>query len=324
MTFASMLSDLYRRLGYQATPASSVTTRLKALLNETQEQMLSDPSLSTLLYGSMAIDSLASRTRYGLSNIAQIRAMTETTNDTRLMPRDLSWYRAMDADPTANTGTPAVYVPLGIVAVQQVPVRTGTGLWAVSSSASDTVPTVSVDAVRVSGYPHTPTATALTGTSRVAIGTLIDYIDVTQFQLSAACVGDISLYDAATAGNLLAVIPRGQTASRYYGFLLWPTPKSAVTYTVDVQKEVVAMVLDNDEPLLPARFHWVLEAGARMKEYEQANDSRYQTAQTEFLRGSQDLRYAVTCPPGYVCIPGSARGAGGGSNLGPWYPSGRW
>ena len=323
MTLAQILADTYRRCGYQTSPAAAVTTRLTAFINETHEAILSEPGLSSLLYGSVTIASVASRARYGLSSIAQVRSLTETTNDAKLEARTLAWYRATNPDPASNEGTPEYYVPLGIVAVAQVPAITGTGLWAVSSSASDTAPTVTIDAIRVDGYPHSPSAVALTGTSRVQIGSLTDYIDVTQFQLSTACVGDISLYDASSSGNLLAVIPRGQTTSRYWGFLLSPTPSAAVTYVADVEHDVRPLSADTDEPLLPPRFHRLLALGARAKEYEQKDDPRLQVALAEYVKGLRDLKYAVTCPPGLVVIPGGSP-TRGGSNLGPMYPAGRW
>lgn len=326
VTFAQLKSDCYRRLNYQTSPATEVVTRIAAFINECHEDLLSRPGLSSLLYGTVTFASVASRARYGLSNVAQIRAITETTNDTRLTPRSLSWYRSVDPDPASNEAPPCWYIPLGIVAVQQVPAITGTGLWVVSSSASDTVPTVAIEAIRVGGYPHTPSNSTLTGTTRVQIGGgsgLTDYIDVTQFALSAACVGDISLYDAASDGNLLAVIPRGQTTARYWGFYLAMTPSDAITYTVDVEHELFTLSADTDEPLLPPRFHRLLAIGARAKEYEKTSDARYGVAVAEYERGVKDLLYAVTCPPDLIVVPGTARN-NIGSNLGPWFPDGRW
>lgn len=326
MTFSAILADSYRRLRYQSSPASDVVTRIKAFINETHEAILSEPGLSSLLYGSLTFASVAARARYGLSNVAQIRSMTETTNDQTITPRDLAWYRAANPDPASNQGTPEWYIPLGVVAVQQVPAVTGTGLWVASSSVSDTVPTVAIDGVRVGGYPHTPADTTLTGTTRAQIGGgsgLTDYVDVTQFALSAACVGDVTLYDAAASGNVLAVIPRGQTTARYWGFLLSLTPSAAVTYTVDVEHEIMPLVNNTDEPLLPAKFHRLLAMGARAKEYENQDDRRYTVAQAEFTKGLNDLKYAVTCPPDYVMVPGGSS-VPTGSNLGPNFPSGRW
>jgi hypothetical protein len=326
VTLSTILADLYRRLRYQSTPATDVVTRLTAFVNETHEDLLAMPGLSPLLYGTMTVASVANQARYGLASVAQVRAVTETTNDSALQWRSLAWYRSTNPDPASNTGTPLYVVPLGIVAVAQVPASTGTGLWVASSSASDTVPTATIDAIRVGGYPHSPSAATLNGTTRVAVGggsALTDYIDVTQFALSAACVGDVTLYDAASAGNVLAVIPRGQTTSRYWGFILSPTPTTAITYTADIEHEVQPLSASTDEPLLPPRFHRLLAIGARMKEYEYQEDERFQSAVALYVEGRKALLYAVTCPPEYVAVPGS-RLESTGSNLGPMYPEGRW
>ena len=127
-----------------------------------------------------------------------------------------------------------------------------TGIWAVSSSsASDTAgPTVSIAAIRTGGFLHQPSAQALTGTSRVQIGTQTDYIEIDKFTLSAACVGDVSLYDAVTVGNLLAVIPKGQTNARYLGIHWFPVPATALTYYVDYTRTTPDLTA-TDEPLLP-------------------------------------------------------------------------
>ena len=327
MTFTDILADTYRRLRYDTAPASTVVTRIKAFVNETHEELLSMPGLSPLLYGTMTVASVATQARYGLSGVAQVRTpLTDATNAVPLLVRSLAWYRSTNPAPSTNTGDPVYVVPLGQVAVAQVPATTGTGVWAVSSSASDTGgPTVTIDAIRVGGYPHSPTATALTGTTRVQIGALTDYIDVTQFQLSGACVGDISLYDAVSSGNLLAVVPRGQTTSRYWGFILSPTPSTARTYTIDIEHEVQTLTASTDEPLLPPRFHRILAMGARMKEYEYLGnqDDKLQQATQAYALAVKELLYAVTCPPEYVAIPGNRLGTFG-SNLGPYFPAGRW
>jgi hypothetical protein len=72
----------------------------------------------------------------------------------------------------------------------------------------------------------------------------------------------------------------------------------------------------NDEPLIPADFHWVIEAGAKMLEYEKTDDRRYPAAKAEYEQGIRDLKWFVTqqaSDSGTVSAP---------SQLGPWYPAG--
>jgi hypothetical protein len=325
MTFAAILADCYRRLNYASTPVADVVTRIKADVNEVHERILSHPSLRSLLYSTMPFTSTASIARYGLSNVAQIRSFIDTENQITLQPRNLAWYRTRNPSPTTNEGTPAWYIPIGTVATTSA--IAATGLWAVSSSASDTAITVNIDATRTGGYPHSVASTTLNGLTRVAIGgasALTDYIDVTQFALSAAAVGDVSLYDAASSGTLLAVIPRGQTTSRYWGFRLCLTPSEALTYTLDIEHELFPLTADTDEPLLPVRFHRLLGMGVRAIEYEKTSDARYGMAQQQFDEGMRELLYQVTCPPGFTVVPGGGTRDSMGSNLGPFFPSGRW
>lgn len=322
MTFAELLADLYDDLNFASSPASGVVTRIKRRLNKAHEAVLAEPGLRSLLRGTLTFASVASQARYGLSNVAAIRDIVTASSDRHLRPKSEAWYRATNPDPASNEGTPDFYVPLGHVAVAQVPATTGTGLWVVSSSAADTTATVTIDAIRVGGYPHSPSAATLNGTTRVAIGggsALTDYIDVTQFQLSAACAGDISLYDAAASGNVLAVIPRGQTSSRYFGFYLTQTPSAAETFTVDAELELQALVSDDDEPRLPKKFHRIVGIRARMFEYEKSDSDRFALAQSEY---SEELRklLAHVNGGGDPLVPG---GAGSGrSDLGGEYPAG--
>jgi hypothetical protein len=288
-------------------------------VNRAHEAVFAEPGLASALRSPLALSSVASQARYGLSNVAEIRAINTASSQRTLIRKSEAWYRATNPAPATNTGTPDFYIPLGHVAVAQVPATTGTGLWVVSSSASDTVPTVTIDAVRVGGYPHSPSAVTLTGTTRAAIGSLTDYVDVTQFQVSAACVGDLSLYDAASSGNLLAVIPRGQTSSRYFGLTLSRTPSVAETFVVDVELEVMPLVNDDDEPRLPLKFHQILVPRARMAEYELKDDGRYKIALAEYEDLLTKLKAHVNSAPDDVLIPGLP--TGGRSDLGSQYPA---
>jgi hypothetical protein len=320
MTFTELLAELYEDLGYQTAPAAAVITRAKRRLNQAHAAVLSEPGLASLLNGVITFAAVANQARYGLSNVAEIRGITTATNDRQLYRRSEAWYRATNPDPAANTGTPDFFIPIGHVAVAQVSAETGTGLWVVSSSAADTAgPTATLDAVRVGGYPNSPTAVALNGVTRVAVGALTDYIDVTQFQLSAACAGDISLYDAAAAGNLLAVIPRGQTSSRYFGFYLTRTPSTAETFTLSAELEVQPLVNDTDEPRLPHKFHRILGMRARMREYEGKDDGRFKIAAAEYQETLIKLKAHVNGAGDPLIPGGNLRGR---SDLGPNYPAG--
>ena len=49
MTLANLLADVYRRLAFASAPAADVTTRLTAFLNETQQDLMSEPGTETFM-----------------------------------------------------------------------------------------------------------------------------------------------------------------------------------------------------------------------------------------------------------------------------------
>jgi hypothetical protein len=239
-----------------------------------------------------------------------------------LEARSLSWLRQQDPGLVAS-GNPTIYVPIGWMQVQTQP-SAQTGLWLVSSAAGDTTQDVYTETFRTGGYLN-KTTTRLTGTTRVAIGGIgafADHVEIDKFYLSAVCAGTISLYDAITGGNELARIGIGQTSAHYYGIQLWPTPGGVITYYVDYTRQIVDMVNDTDEPLLPLDFHDLIVDGTKVKEYEKSDDTRLSVAKASFENRIGDLRYRLLNPPDYRPVRGGDRV--GYSNLGGWYPSGVW
>lgn len=322
MTFAEILSSCYRRLGLGTSPPAETVTRIKDYVNEAQQELAGMPGLAALLRGSTTLASVASQAVYALPPyVTRVTSITQGSQRRRLMTASEGWWRSVAPDPTVTLGTPAWYVPLGPHAVAAQP--SATGVWAASSSASDTAgPTVSVEAIRTGGYPHTPAATALTGVTRVQIGTQTDYTEVTDLYLSAACVGDVTLYDAAAAGNTLAVIGKGQLRSRYEWIALYLTPSSVLTYTVNDERDATDLVNASDEAAwLPLRFHRLLAVGARKREYEKTDSDNYDKAEREWEMGVAQLLSYVTNKPDELVIPGGP-GRSGVSDLGSNYPAG--
>jgi len=156
----------------------------------------------------------------------------------------------------------------------------------------------------------------MTGTTTVAIGTLTDIVEITKFYLSAAAVGTVTLTEDAVGGTALSRIPIGQTHARYMRIALWPAPSSALSLTLDYVRQIEDMAENTDEPLVPRDFHWVIEAGAKMLEYEKQDDRRYPAAKAEYERGIRDLKWFVTQQAD------GGGPVGGRSQLGAWYPAG--
>lgn len=320
MTLGELLTDLYADLGYAASPPAAVTTLLTRDLNKAHKALLREPSLTRLrdTLSPLTFASVADQAIYGLPTaLERIRVLTERDNDREIEPISIADLRRLDPG-LSSTGTPWAYVELGYRPVQAVPASTG--IWAVSSSAADTTQTITINGVRSAGLPTGDVTATMTGTSRVALGTLTDYIDVTGVSLSAAAAGVVSLYDASTGGTELAQIPIGARTSQYVCIQLYPTPTGAITYYVDGTMRIVELDDSQDSPMLPEEFHDLLAAYARMREYERKGDSRLGVATDEWLRGLNRLKHYVSSQPGrsYVLGTASARHT---SRYGPWYPA---
>ncbi len=324
MTFGELASSVYEDCNYGASPASAVVTRIKKYLNDAVRLIVSEPGMIKLQDSDapFTVTSVAAQARYTLPDaVASIRGMTERTNDRTIWPRDLQTYRTMNPDPPANQGTPLYYVPFGRTAVAVQP-SDASQVFVKSDAAGDTG-TAFIEGVRSNGVINTE---SITMTGVTAVGSANGaYVEITDFYISVAAVGNITLTEDSGAGATLAAIKVGALRPRYLGFYLDPTPSSAgIDYLVDYRRQTVDMVNATDEPPLPLDFHPLCAAYARMREYEKTKDERYGTAKAEWERWFANAKYAVFCPPGKVYIPG--RGVAlDGSNLGPFFPNGsRW
>lgn len=317
MTLTTILADCYRRLNFEGTPATAVSTRLTAFVNEAHRRILGTPGLESLRRETVSFPSVASTSTYALPQaVSRILSIYETTNDLRLQERGVQWYHENLPDTATTTGTPEIYVPLGYTAVAAQP-SAAAQLLVDSTSASDTG-TAYIEVIRTGGY-RGAYSVAMTGTTAVNLGPS-DTIAVTKFYLSAAAAGTVTLVQTAEGGTVLSTIPIGGAVGKYWEIALWPTPAAAVTYYVDAEIEIPDMANAGDEPRLPSDWHWLVATGARMMEYEKQDDSRFMSARQEFERGLRDLRWRMMAQPCAVVAANPVRRVG--SRLGPWYPAG--
>lgn len=320
MTLSSLLADLYRRLGYASSPDSAVTTRLTSFLNQAQRDVLSEPGMEMLLHGTTTFASVASTPQYSLpQNVARIKKIYETTNDIALCGLSLDAYRTFDPDTTANTGNPTHWVDLGWSAVAKQP-SDASEIFVDSTSASDTN-TVFIEGYRTGGY-YTSLSATMTGTTAVSLSASItDIVEITKFYLSAAAVGTVTLHEDASGGTELARIAIGQTYGRYKRIALWPCPSSAITVSVDYERDVQDMANSNDEPVLPVRFHQLLIEGALKREMTKKDDTRYANAVREYDRMLGQLKYFTYTNQDHRPLMGR-RKLQRPSRLGGWFEAG--
>jgi hypothetical protein len=323
MTLTNILADLYRRLGYASSPASEVSTRLTAFVNQIHREIVSRPGLDQLLRGDAPITfaSVASQAIYGLpQSVATVEAITDRTTNLRL--REVSQSFIRDADPgLVQTGPPDCYAFTGIQAVSVQP-SAAAEVFVKSTSAADTTQTAFIEGIRTGGYFKALSVT-LNGTTAVSLSaSFADFIEITKFYLSAVGAGTITLTQTSGVGTELARIPIGQTFARYQGVQLWPTPASAITYYVDYARTIPDMSNLTDEPLLPDDFHWLLVEGALVKEWTKKDDlQRRESARQDYERGLRSLHYRVTCPPDF--LPSRTGQSMERSRFGAQYPATR-
>lgn len=322
MAFGAVLADVYRRCNLPVAPATADATRIKAFVNETHRELLTSPGLDRLRDDKTTFASVIGQSVYAPGQaIAKIKDIYDaTTNYWRLRELSLDDLRTLDPGLTAS-GNPEYWIPLGYQPVMTQPAA-ATGVWAVSSSASDTAQVVHLEGARTGNYPTVDQTATLTGTSRVQVGALTDLIAIDKFSLSAVAVGTVSLFSAALAGTELARIPIGFTQARNFVIQLYPIPAATLTYSLDYTREILDLAQDSDEPSLPQDFHDLLGKGARVKEYEFRADTRLSVAQQEYVKRRSDLFQWVQNPPDYKPVPGGPKMRR--SNLGGFYPSGTW
>lgn len=289
MTFAQILADIYRRTGFASSPTADVVTRIKAFVNETQQEIFHEPGMEFLQNDTTSFSSVANQQTYGLPvSVAKIKQLRETTNRIVLLPISLSEYRERYPDPSAVTGTPTRWVDLGFDAVDVEP-SDASAVYVVSSSNSD-VGTAYIEGLRSGGVPFTDSVT-MTGATAVQLPSYSDVVSITKFYISTAAVGTVRLREDSGSGTILATIPVGYSYSRYRRIALAPTPAAVISYSLDFERNFTELVNDTDQPLLPEQFHHMLAIGGRMKEYEKTQDSRYGVAKDEYEKALKKLKF---------------------------------
>lgn len=310
------------------SPSTVDVTRIQQYLNLWYRELLASPGMDQLRDTTVTFATVNAQKKYGIPQaLVKIRDVYDLVNQRLVLPRTLDWLRNTDPGLSATSATIENWIPLNGWGAQAVELTaTGVGLWAASSSASDTTQKVYVETTRlggVSGGTAVSAGTTLTGTTRVQIGTLTDHIEIVKCYVSAVGVGAISLYDAAAAGNLVSTIQIGRTSARYYLIQLYPTPSAVVTLSVDGQRAIQDLVQTTEEPLLPEDFHHALVHLATYEEWLNRGDDR---AKLEYARGMKlvgDLRHAVLTSPDAIPVQRGPRGtAQRVSRLGGSYPAG--
>lgn len=322
MTFLQLKQRLARRRGANDTTLQTATAaRYADELNEAHRAILRQPGMEPLRYGSLEFTTVVGTQQYALpvSGVARVNRIMDTVNRITLSAITLDFLRSTNPDPDNNQGTPWSYAPVGYVEAHTQPPASGVSVVVHSTSAADTTQTVYIEGIIVGGYYRTATTT-LTGVSGASFTpTTTNWVQITKFYLSAACVGTVTLHNTTTAGTELSRIAPQSTRARFYSILLNPEPSAALTYTFDFLRSIPDMSQDTDEPLVPEDFQDVILDGAELRELKKQDDpERWRLVRANYDEGIRSLRAFVINHPDWRPVLGQSEI--GLSTLGPWFP----
>lgn len=318
MTFKDLQDMALEELGYDKSQASSTPrTRMKSRINTWQRRLLTRSPFKRLLREaySYTFASVAAQTTYGLPIVGgRINQIYETTNDRQLGQRTMDWVRWADPG-LSGSGTPEVWAPKGWFPVHTQP-SDASAITMKSTAAGDTTQKMYIEYLNASGQilGTNVTLNGTVDTTLVASGV----VEITELYLDGAAAGTVTVYEDDDTGTALAVLPIGTTSVRHLHIQLWPTPASAITYNVDLTRQIVDLANDNEVPLLHEDFHDVLALGAMADEWLLKDDARYQVAVQKLEDRLGDLTDFVWNLAEYK--PGPGYRDHSRSRLGPWFP----
>jgi hypothetical protein len=321
-TFGTLVTRLENHF---STSGTAVDARYLQYLLEWHRRILSMPGgdrfrLVTIENVSIA----ASASTVILPTVfSRIDHVVDLTHNLPLEERGLSWWRSWPPLSIA-TGTPFCYINLGVV--PNVTQPTGAVGWTnlVSDSAADTAVKGKVS-VRLANGSQASAEATLTGTSLVRIGTWTTAKQILDWHLETAAAGTVTLsaYEPMLTTEALGTISPGFLENRGVELALVPTVAQTTTLKVDGQRAIDMNLAAVDTPWIPPEWEHLLEWGARCLEYEKQDDDRLVHTRNELEAELKRFKYETQNGPDYLPVPGKAT-ISTGSNLGPYYPKGRW
>lgn len=323
MNFLTLKKRLVRRRSHDGATLDALTNqRLGDFLNECHRELLSEVGMATVRDDVLTFATVASQQRYALNDqgIAKIHRLWASVNPRRLRKRSLAWLRETDGRALLNTGVPDYWIPLSSTQVATQP-SDASEIFVKSTSAGD-VGTCYIEGIITGGYRRTASV-VMTGVTAVSLSTLItSFIEIDKFYLSAATVGTVTLHEDSGVGTELARIAIGDAYAKYQTILLYLTPSAVETISVDITRRIGDMLNDTDEPLIDEDFHDLLLDMADLKELAEGDDpARHVVVEKHRVKRRNEFRE-------WLFAGGDAQDnsddRGGGSNLGSFFPSGRW
>ncbi len=296
MRLVDIESTVYEQLNYATNPDPIVINRIRRAINETHRNILGMRGFDRLRRALLTANSIANVPYMSLPEAAvKIHSIADRTR--KLLLREVSQQDIRYSDPglSAVTAYPYEYAIDNYAAPVSQDPPSASGVWVQSSSASDGSGTWAYVEGVTSNGAYRRGKVALNGVTATQVDSGIStWIKITKFYLTAAPIGTVSLYGDSGGTIPLAIIAPQNLTARYTRVELHPVPTGVVTYHVDVELHVNDMSIASDEPLVPEDFHWLLESGALLREYQKRQQvALVQLEERRFVKGISDMRSFV-------------------------------
>ena len=188
-------------------------------------------------------------------------------------------------------GYPDKYIFREYVGISSQP-SSATAIGVVSSDAADTTQQVRIEGI-VDGVYDSETLT-LNGTTFVSGSKSFSRID--KIIKSAVTNGTVSV-KKSDESETYETIPSPLLTPRYTKIQFYPTPGQSENIKLKVQIYPFDLVADNDIPLLPLDYHYILVLFGEMVYWKRENDNRYSVAKLELEEMEQELISEVLNTP---------------------------
>lgn len=320
MNLGLIETDIYDTLNLGRNPDSAVQRHIRRYINDVHREVLTKKNIGPRLRRQLLTFNTSGTSPFCVlpQSVVRVFILTDRTNNNILQEYTLQSLRYSDPGLQSSGAIPYAYVIMNLAAPVAKDPTAATQLFAVSDSALDgTGLSVNVEGLTSDGQ-YLKASVGMNGVTPVALSTVLTWLNITKFYLSAPAQGHISLKDGL--GNVLGVISPSRAYNRYSRIHLFPTSTAVLALTADVELHIEDMANPADEPILPEDFHDILVSGALAKEYNRrskASDAGIQLSLTKKRIG--ELQVWMTRPTGTPYNDSRPRRF---STLGPNFPNG--
>lgn len=297
MNLGDIRLSLYDRLGYNASPDSTVTRRLDRYINTSHREIITKKQMGKLRRWVLTFSSTANSPYCVLPQAAvMVLAIADRATNRILDEISLQDLRARDPGLNFASSIPDSYVILNMASPVAKDPSVACQPFVVSTSASDGNGVSAIIEGTITGGYYRRAEIGMNGLTPVAIDSIATWEHFTKFYLSGKATGTVTLTQGS-GGNELSRIVAGRSRARYTQLHLSGTPASAATYYADVELHIDDMINPSDEPYTPEDFDWLLECGAARLEYLRRGGvsmSQWKVENDRWRSGLMDCQAFVT------------------------------